>query len=114
VAGCDGYCYAPLLTRPSAPRWPLHWNQRQADMGRVLPVAVERIVRHHRMRVLAHRLPGIGINIQAGEVAAGNIKPEAVTGLEAIAGGRDSDLNGVDLPRFHECLPFPTVAITHP
>jgi hypothetical protein len=58
----------------------------------------------HRPAMIVQRFAGIGIRIKTGEVAAGDVKPDAVAFLEHICRWVKFDGEGIDGPWFHEFL----------
>ena len=66
-------------------------------MCRVSGVEVDRILSRHAVSVATHRLAGIGIQIEAREIATGDIQANAVPGHEPVARRRQRDLDRIHL-----------------
>ncbi len=63
---------------------------------------MDRVRGCHRAAVLLERLAGIGVHIEAREVAAADVHAQAVAFFEDVAGGVEFDREGIDLAGFHE------------
>ena len=64
------------------------------------------------MSVSAHRFTGVGVDVEAGEVAAGDVDSDTVAGFEEVACGCEGDRDWVDLARGHHLGFGPRVAVT--
>ena len=62
-------------------------------------VGVDRLVRLHRARGAGDRLAGVPVAVEAGEVAARDVDPDAVAGLEQVARRPQVDRKLVDAAR---------------
>ena len=59
-------------------------NDRQDQMTRMRRIMVDGVARDHRVGVIVKRLAGIGIGIEAREIAARNVEPRhAHTGMSS-------------------------------
>ena len=77
---------------------------REEDVGRVLLIDEYRVSGDLEASVAAHRLAGIGVDVEAREVAAGDVQPDAVAGLEQVACRGQGNGYRVDLAgRHHDC-----------
>jgi hypothetical protein len=56
----------------------------QADVRRPFPVMVDRVPRDHFVSLVAGKLARVRIHLEEGEVAAGNVHPDAMACLEAV------------------------------
>ena len=54
-------------------------------MGRVVPVEVDGVAGGLGVSVTAHRFAGVGVDVEAGEVAAGDVDADAVSSFEEVA-----------------------------
>src|SRR4026208_2188212 len=52
----------------------------------ILLGVVHRVVRHHSLALIVILPSGVQVAVEAGEVAAGDLDPDAMTGLEIVAG----------------------------
>jgi len=56
----------------------------------------------------------VGIDVELGEVAAGDVDPETVSRFEEIGGGEHPDRDGIDDIRSHHDLAIPSITVAHP
>src|SRR3990172_10529097 len=75
---------------------------------------VEGVVRVLHSSVHTQRLSGVGVDVEAGEVAAGDVDADAVALLEDVGRGEGLDGEPVDLARGHELLALGAVAVASP
>ena len=60
-------------------------------------VVVHRLVCQPEGPVAAQRPPGVGVDVEPREVAAADIKPDGVAGLEDVGGWVQVELDAADL-----------------
>ena len=60
-------------------------DDRQRDVGRTVAVAVHRVSGDNRVGVLADRLAGVRVEVEAREVTARDVEPNPVPGREQVA-----------------------------
>jgi len=58
----------------------------------------------------AQVLPGVGVSIELGEIAACDVDPDAMTGQKDVCGSDEVDLESVDLVRAQKLHPVESVA----
>src|SRR3990172_991159 len=72
---------------------------------------VEGVIGSLYSSVHSQGLAGIGVDVEAGKVAAGDVDADAVALLEDVGRGKGLDLEAVNLTRGHQLLALGTVAI---
>src|SRR4051812_13048939 len=73
-----------------------HGEYRHLQMRRILPIVINRVVRHADFAVEIAVFAGVEVAVEAGEVAAGDRDTDTVAGGEAPGGGPEVDLEAVD------------------
>ena len=76
---------------------PGHYRKR--DTRGVLTAVVDVLKRRHHAGVRSDGLTGVGVAVEAGEIAAGDLEPYPMPFLEQVAGGPQVDGVLVDLVR---------------
>lgn len=74
------------------------WYHGEEDVRGMLGVMVEGVGGGDEAAVSVQRLTGVGVDVEAGEIAAGDIDANAVAFLEDVGGGVELDGEGIDLP----------------
>ena len=80
----------------------------------MLAVVVNSVRRFNPPRPTFRILGSVEISIEAGEVAAGNLQAQAMSGKKDIAGGPDFDSELIDIARLHEFGFLLGVAVARP
>ena len=62
-------------------------------------VVMDRVDGDLRVRVASQRLTGVRVDVETREIAAGDIQPDAMSGVEDVAGAIHRDLDAIDLAR---------------
>src|SRR5947209_15499368 len=75
----------------------LRGNYRQQHMGRAIRVVEDRVVGQVPAAVVVERLPGIRVHVEAREIAARDVEPDAVAPLEDEGSGIELDRERVHL-----------------
>ena len=70
----------------------------------MLVIEIDGVVRQDLVGVATHRLAGVGIDVEAREVAAGDVEPQAVARFEQIARRTELDRHPADLTGRQEML----------
>ena len=65
-------------------------------MGWVVGIEVDGVLGGAGVGMAAHRFAGIRVDVEAWEVAAGDVDADAVSGFEEIAGRREFDGYRID------------------
>src|SRR6185436_15338176 len=74
-------------------------HDRQHDLGGMLGVVVDGLVRHCQLAVHTEAAAGVWIAVVVRKVRTGDLEPDTMTGLEQVAGRPDRNLIRVDLAR---------------
>ena len=74
------------------------WDDRQDQVRRPVAVVENGLAGGQQLRVRAEGLPAIGVAVEAREVAAGNLQPNAVPATEHVAGHPEIHLQARGLP----------------
>ena len=69
-------------------------DERQHDVGRVRAVVIDGVIGRDLAALLLERLAGVGVDVEAREVARRDVEAQAVAAFEKIGGWieRDRDL----------------------
>ena len=81
-------------------------------MRRMIPVVVDCILSNSNLSVLADGLPCIWVDVEAGEVAAGDIQTDAMALFEKVAYGIENDIYFAYLTGFHHFAVVPVIAVS--
>ena len=78
----------------------------------VVPIVVNRILRNDNTSVQADGFSGIWINVEAREITASNIQPNAMTLFKQVARGVETNNKFIYLPGFHYFAVVTVVAVS--
>ena len=81
-------------------------------MRRMIPVVVDCILSNGNSSILANGLTCIWIDVEAGEVAAGDIQTNAMALFEHVAYGVENDINFVHFSGFHHFAMITVIAVS--
>jgi len=86
-------------------------DNRQPDLGWIFRRVVHTVVGHDAFRLVVVVTARVQIAREPGEVAAGDLDPDAVVLSEVVAGRHRTDRDLVDLALFHEYLLVVALAV---
>ena len=81
-------------------------------MRRVNSVVVDRVFGNGGKPVKPDRFTGIRIDIETGEVTAGNIQTNAMALFEQVAGGIETDFQLIHFSGFHQLALITIIAVS--
>src|SRR3977135_2362103 len=85
-------------------------HDRQHDLRGMLGVVVDALVRHCQLAVHAKPAASVRIAVVVRKVRAGDLEPDAMAGLEQVAGRPDRNVIGVDLAGLDRLQPLETLS----